>query len=338
MPPVRLALLGAGRIGRVHAHAISLTENARLISVSDPVRGAAEAIAIAHDAEVRTIEANEAADDIDAVLICTPNTTHADLIERFARAGKAVFCEKPIDLSVARVRTCLEFVERTGTTLMVGFHRRFDPDFTALKTAIDEGRIGDVEMITLTSRDPYQPSPDYIRTSGGLFRDMTIHDFDVARWLLGEEIRTVQAVASVLTDPAIAELGDFDSGTVLLATASGRQCTITNTRRASYGYDQRIEVHGSLGAVSAGNRHRTNIEIATADGYLRAPLLGFFMDRYTLAYAAEMAAFVEAVANGSPVLVTGHDGLAALELAEAAHSAATEGRVVRLSEVHGHSD
>ena len=329
----RIALLGAGRIGRVHARAVGATPGARLVAVSDPVTGAADEIAAAHGAEVRSVEAVEASDDVDAVLVCTPTDTHADLIERFARAGVAVFCEKPVDLSIARVRACLDVVESTGTTLMIGFQRRFDPDFRALKDVIDTGRIGEVEMVALTSRDPGPPPPDYIRRSGGLFRDMTIHDFDVARWLLGEEIDTVQAVGSVLTDPRIGELGDFDSANVLLACASGRQCTIANTRRAVYGYDQRIEVHGSLGAVSAENHRRANIEVAGPDGYSRPPLLDFFMTRYAAAYAAEIAAFVDAVAHGAPVPTTGRDGLAALALAEAAQRAATERRVVPLSEV-----
>ena len=329
----RIALLGAGRIGRVHARAVGATRGAALVAVADPVAGAAAEVASLHGAEVRTIDAIEASDDVDAVLVCTPTDTHADLIERFARAGKACFCEKPVDLSMARVRACLEVVEATGTTLMIGFQRRFDPDFRALKDVIDTGRIGAVEMVTLTSRDPGPPPHEYIARSGGIFRDMTIHDFDVARWLLGEEVESVQAVGSVLTDPAIRDLGDFDSATVLLVTGSGRQCTITNARRAAYGYDQRIEVHGSLGAVSAGNHRQANIEVATRDGYSRPPLLDFFMTRYAAAYAAEIAAFADAVANGAPVPTTGRDGLMALALAEAARRAAGEGRVVPLAEV-----
>ncbi len=330
---VRIGILGAGRIGRVHAHAVASTPGAALVAVADPIETAAREVASAGGAEVRAIDAIEAASDIDAVLVCTPTDTHSDLIERFVRAGKAVFCEKPVDLSIQRVRACLGVVAQARGTLMIGFQRRFDPDFRALKAVIDVGRIGEVEMVTLTSRDPGPPPADYIRRSGGIFRDMTIHDFDVARWLLGEEVATVQAAGSVLTDPAIRELGDFDSANVLLVTESGRQCTITNTRRASYGYDQRIEVHGSLGAVSAQNHHEANVEVATVDGYTRPPLLDFFMTRYTAAYAAEIRAFVDAVANGTPVPTTGRDGLLALGLAEAAQRAATTGRAVRLDEV-----
>ncbi|MDJ0631045.1 MAG: inositol 2-dehydrogenase [Rhodobacter sp.] len=330
---MRFAVLGAGRIGQVHAGAIASVEGAELAAVADPVAAAAEALRDRYGCDIRRIAAIEAAEDVDAVVICTPTDTHADLIERFARAGKAVFCEKPVDLSVERVKDCLETVEATGATLMVGFQRRFDPDFRALKQTIDDGKIGKVEMVTLTSRDPGPPPYAYIERSGGIFRDMTIHDFDVARWMLAEEVETVMAAASVLVDPEIGELGDYDSVNVILTTATGRQATITNTRRATYGYDQRIEVHGSKGSVSAENHRQARVEIANADGYTRPPLLGFFMDRYTAAYAAEIAAFVRAVRDGTPPPTTGHDGLMALALAEAAIRSVAEGRAVTVPEV-----
>ena len=330
---VGLGVLGAGRIGQVHARAVDSVAGADLVAVADPVAEAARKVVDAYGCDLRTIEQIEASNDISAVLVCTPTDTHADLIERFVRAGKAVFCEKPVDLSVARVKECLATVETEGGTLMVGFQRRFDPDFRALRQAIDDGRIGAVEMVTITSRDPEPPPYDYITRSGGIFRDMTIHDFDVARWLLGEEVVTVQAAASVLVDPRIGELGDYDSVNVILATAGGRQCTITNSRRATYGYDQRIEVHGSRGSVSARNQHEAHIELAGGDGYHRPPLLDFFMSRYAAAYAAEITAFVDAIDSGTPVPVTGHDGLMALVLAEAALASATEARTVRLGEM-----
>lgn len=328
---VRFAILGAGRIGQVHAKAVGATDGARLVAIADPVAAAAESIAQAFGCDIRTIAEIRDSDDVDAVAICTPTDTHADLIEEFAKAGKAVFCEKPVDLSIARVKDCLKVVDAQNATLMVGFQRRFDPDFMALKKAIDDGHIGDVEMVTLTSRDPGAPPVEYMKRSGGIFRDMTIHDFDMARWLLGEEVATVQASASVLTDPAIKEVGDFDSVNVILTTASGKQCTITNSRRATYGYDQRIEVHGSAGSVSAENHREARIEIANANGYTRPPLLNFFMSRYTTAYANEIAAFVDAVANGAATPTTGLDGLKALELADAALEAAETGRAVHLS-------
>jgi myo-inositol 2-dehydrogenase / D-chiro-inositol 1-dehydrogenase len=332
---VRFGVLGAGRIGQVHARAVASVPGARLVAVADPEAEAARRVADAYGCEIRSIEAIEAAGDIDAVIICTPTDTHADLIERFARAGRAVFCEKPVDLSLARVRDCLRVVEETGAMLMVGFNRRFDPDFRALKQAIDAGRIGRVEMVTLTSRDPAPPPLDYIRRSGGIFRDMTIHDFDVARWLLGEEVETVMAAASVLTDPEIGAAGDFDSVNVILTTPSGRQAAISNSRRASYGYDQRIEVHGSQGAVAAENHHLSRVVVADGAGYRRPPLLDFFMTRYVAAYAAEIAAFVEAVEQGTPAPTTGTDGLMALALADAALKSVAEGRAVRVSEVLG---
>ncbi|MFW2543260.1 inositol 2-dehydrogenase [Primorskyibacter sp. 2E107] len=328
---VKFGVLGAGRIGQVHARAIASVPGAALVAVADAVAAAAQALHDQYGCEIRTIDEIRQADDIDAVIICTPTDTHADLIEDFVKAGKAVFCEKPVDLDVARARQVIETVAAENGTLMVGFQRRFDPDFRALKAAIDEGRIGKVEMVTLTSRDPGAPPPAYIQSSGGIFRDMTIHDFDVARWLLGEEVETVMAQASVLTDPEIGKLGDYDSVNVILRTASGKQCTITNTRRATYGYDQRIEVHGSGGSVSAMNQREANIEIANGDGYTKPPLLNFFMSRYTAAYAAEIAAFVEAVQSGAATPTTGLDGLRALELADAALQSAKTGQAVSLS-------
>ncbi len=330
----RLALLGAGRIGKVHAGAIASDPRARLVAVADAHAPSAEAIAkMAGGCEIRTIEEIEQSDDVDAVLICTPTNTHADLIGRFARAGKAVFCEKPVDLSIERVRDCLKTIAETNATVMLGFNRRFDPHFQAVRGAIDDGRIGDVEMVTITSRDPGAPPPEYITVSGGIFRDMTIHDFDMARYLLGEEIDSVMASASVLVDPKIGELGDFDSASVILTTASGKQCVISNSRRSSYGYDQRIEVHGSLGAVSAENQRPVSIEVATKTGYNRPALHDFFMTRYTQAYAAEIAAFIDALDNKTPASPSAQDGLMALALAEAALKSVREKRAVKLSEI-----
>ena len=330
---VRFGLLGAGRIGKVHARAISGNADATLVAVADAMAPAAAAIAAEYGCAVRTIEQILAASDIDAVIICTPTDTHADLIERFARAGKAIFCEKPVDLSLSRVKACLKVAAESQAKLMVGFNRRFDPHFAAVRAVIDAGRIGKVEMVTITSRDPGAPPAAYIKVSGGIFRDMTIHDFDMARFLLGEEVATVQASASVLTDPEIGKLGDYDSVSVILTTASGRQCVISNSRRATYGYDQRIEVHGSLGSVSAENQRPVSIEVATAAGYTRPPLHDFFMTRYTEAYAAEIAAFIASINSGAVISPNGADGLAALALAEAALLSVKEGRSVKLSEV-----
>ncbi|MDR7033557.1 inositol 2-dehydrogenase [Mesorhizobium sp. BE184] len=327
---VRFGLLGAGRIGKVHARAVGANPNARLVAVADAFEKAAREISSLYGAEVRTIEAIEKADDIDAVVICTPTDTHADLIERFAKAGKAIFCEKPVDLDVKRVEKCLAVVEKTRAALMVGFNRRFDPHFMAVKKAIDDGAIGKVEMVTITSRDPGAPPVDYIKRSGGIFRDMTIHDFDMARFLLGEEPVSVSAHASVLVDKKIGEAGDYDSVSVILETASGKQCVISNSRRATYGYDQRIEVHGSKGMVAAENQRPVSIEIANDKGYTRPPLHDFFMTRYIDAYANEIAAFIDTMSRKGKASPSGADGLAALKLADAALKSAKQGKTIRI--------
>ncbi|MDV3051026.1 MAG: inositol 2-dehydrogenase [Planktomarina sp.] len=313
-----IALLGAGRIGQVHARAVSSVPKVKLVTVADPVSANAQLVRDQYGCDIRTIDQILVSDDVDGVIICTPTDTHADLIEKFARAGKAIFCEKPVDLDILRVQACLAVVEEEDATLMVGFNRRYDPDFQALKSSIDTGQIGEVEMVTIISRDPEAPPYEYIKRSGGIFRDMMIHDFDVARWILGEEVVSVQAAASVLTDPKISKYGDFDSANAILKTASGKHCTITNSRRASFGYDQRIEVHGSAGCVAADNHHQSRITSANAQGYTKPPLLDFFMNRYISAYAAEIEHFVECVATGHQPRTGGHDGLMSLALAEAA--------------------
>ncbi|MFK4812434.1 inositol 2-dehydrogenase [Devosia sp. ZW T5_3] len=332
---VRFGLLGAGRIGKVHAKAISSNPTAKLVAVADAFEKAATDIAGQYGCEVRSIEQILSATDIDAVVICTPTDTHADLIEQFSRAGKAIFCEKPIDLNVERVKACLKVVDAEGATLMVGFNRRFDPHFMAVHDVIAKGEIGTVEMVTIVSRDPGAPPVDYIKRSGGIFRDMTIHDFDMARFLLGEEIDSVTAQASVLVDPAIGAAGDYDSVSVMLSTTTGKHATISNSRRATYGYDQRIEVHGSKGAVSAENQRPVSIEVANATGYTRPPLHDFFMTRYTDAYAREISTFVDAVESKSPASPSGLDGLIALALADAALKSVKEARAVKVSEVLG---
>jgi myo-inositol 2-dehydrogenase/D-chiro-inositol 1-dehydrogenase len=330
---IRFGLLGAGRIGKVHAKAVTGNPAAKLVAVSDAMAPSAQAIADQYGCDVRTIDAIAAAKDIDAVVICTPTDTHADLIEQFVRAGKAVFCEKPIDLSLARVKQCLEVVRAQKGTLMVGFNRRFDPHFGSVRAEIDKGTIGTVEMVTITSRDPGAPPLDYIARSGGIFRDMTIHDFDMARFLLGEEVTEVSAMAAVLVDPAIGKAGDSDSVQVMLKTATGKMAVISNSRRATYGYDQRIEVHGSKGVASAENQRPVSIEVATGAGYTRPPLHDFFMTRYTEAYAAEIAAFIGVIGGKGKASPSGEDGLLALALAEAALKSVAEGRVVKVSEV-----
>ena len=328
---LNLAILGVGRIGNVHAQAIRTLEGAKLVAISEPSEKVAQSAQQAFGCELRSIDQIAESGDIDAVIICTPTDSHADLIKKFAMAGKAIFCEKPIDLDAERVRECLAIVRECKVKFMVGFNRRFDPDFMALKSAIDEGHIGDVEMITITSRDPSAPPYEYIIRSGGIFRDMTIHDFDMARWLFGEEVESVRAAASVLTDPAIGELNDYDSVSVILCTASGKQCTISNSRRATYGYDQRIEVHGSKGMVRAKNTRDSNIEIASLVGFKAPPLLNFFMTRYEAAYTNEIAAFVKTIAQNLEPPTSGKDGLKALLLADAAAISVQTGKSIKIA-------
>ncbi|MDQ0395205.1 inositol 2-dehydrogenase [Labrys monachus] len=327
---IQIALLGAGRIGKIHGRNAARHPRARLVSVSDAHLPSAEALAAETGAAIRPIEEAIAAPDVDAVLICTPTTTHADLIEKAARAGKAVFCEKPVDLSSARIRACLDVVGKTGRPLMIGFNRRFDPNFADLKRRIGEGAIGEIELLTVISRDPAPPPISYIETSGGLFRDMMIHDLDLARFLLGEDPVEVHAVASALVDPAIGRAGDVDTAAVLLKTASGRIAQISNSRRATYGYDQRIEVHGSKGMIRAHNVPRTTVEVATQAGFLADPVQDFFLERYAEAYRLEMTAFLDAIAAGTMPSPSGEDGLKAQILADAATESAQMGQTVRV--------
>ncbi len=327
---LKFGLLGAGRIGKVHAGAVQSTPGAKLVAVADALPEAAAFIAKSSGAEVRSIDDIMNAKDIDAVLITTPTDMHADMIEQAARAKKAIFCEKPVDLSVDRVRRCLDTVVKEKAELMIGFNRRFDPNFMEVRARIDAGAIGKVEMVSITSRDPAPPPAQYVARSGGMFRDMTIHDFDMAAFLLGEDPVKVYASASVLVDPEIGKAGDVDSASIILTTKTGKIAQISNSRRASYGYDQRIEVHGSTGMVHAENVRATTVEVADKAGYRREPLLDFFMTRYTQAYTNEIATFIKLLEAGKPMSPSGHDGLKALLVAEAAMQSVKEGREIEI--------
>lgn len=327
MSTLNVAVIGAGRIGQIHARNVAAHSALQLAGIADPDRAAAERLA---QATASTAIALDDAFHADAVLICSPTTTHADYIERAAAAGKAVFCEKPIDLSSERVRICLETVRRSGIPLMVGFNRRFDRHFGALKQRLDAGDIGALELVTIISRDPSPPPLGYIATSGGLFRDMMIHDLDLARYFLGEEPVEVLAAASALVDPEIGAAGDVDTAVATLKTASGRLCQISNSRRATYGYDQRIELHGSKGLLRAGNVTATMVEYADREGFRTDPALPFFLERYADAYRDELDAFVVAVQTGAAPKPDGEDGLRALVLADAATESARTGQGVRV--------
>ncbi|HTC08310.1 MAG TPA: inositol 2-dehydrogenase [Acetobacteraceae bacterium] len=323
---LEIAVLGAGRIGRIHAGNIAAHPGARLAGIADTDPAAASGLADALGTRVLRLDDATRA---DALVICSPTPTHADYIEQAAAQGRPVFCEKPIDLSAARVRPCLAAVHQAGVTLMVGFNRRFDPHFAALKARLDAGEIGRLELLTIISRDPSPPPISYVASSGGLFRDMMIHDLDMARFLLEEEPVSVSAAASCLIDPAIGAAGDVDTAVVTLRTASGRLCQISNSRRATYGYDQRIEAHGAAGMLRSGNVFPTTVQLADAQGFRSNPVLPSFLDRYAAAYRAELSAFIDAISEGVAIQPNGEDGLRALLLADAAVEAAATGRAVQ---------
>ena len=331
---LNFAVLGCGRIGQMHARNIAAHPRAELVTVYDVVPQAAEAAASELGARVAGSVGEVLADPrVQAILIASSTDTHVDLLTRGAKAGKAVLCEKPIDLDLAKVDACWAEIGPLDPVVMVGFNRRFDPSFKALRDRVRAGEIGQLEQVVITSRDPGLPPVEYLRVSGGQFRDMTIHDFDMARWMLGEEPVEVFAYGAALVDPAVAAAGDTDSCMVLLRTASGRMAHINNSRRASYGYDQRVEVHGSLGRLMAGNRVPTTVEQADAQSDRREKPLHFFLERYADAYRLELAAFIEAVTHGTPVPVGAQDGRQALVLAEAALRSLRDNRPVKVSEV-----
>ena len=330
---LNVGLLGAGRIAGVHATAISSHSGSRLVAVSDYVPEVAQKLAAQYGAQPRTTEEIIADPAIDAVLIATSTDTHSDLIEKATAAGKAVLCEKPVDLSLKRARTCREAVAKTGRSVMIGFNRRFDPSFGVLKASLEAGEIGRAELLSITSFDPAPPPVAYVEVSGGLFRDMTIHDFDMANFLMGEAPETVFATGSSIVDPSIGAAGDVDTAVVTLTYADGRIAVIKNSRRAVYGYDQRVELLGSEGLLQAQNMLENTVVKSTAAGVTGAKPTYFFLERYMPAYAAEWAAFVEAVESGTPFPVTLDDGIAALAMAEAATRSSQENRPVLLADV-----
>ncbi|RWR27580.1 inositol 2-dehydrogenase [Sinirhodobacter populi] len=333
---LRIAVLGVGRIGRMHAENIAAHPRATLAGVFDVHTPAA--VEISEKLGVPRFESAEAvfaSPDVDAVLIATSTATHADLIEAGVAAGKPILCEKPIDLSLARVNACATKIAGATVPIMLGFVRRFDTGHAAVRQAIEEGQIGELHQVIVTSRDPGMASVAYVEVSGGIFRDMTIHDFDMARFILGEEVTEVTATGSRLVDPALMErCDDYDTVTVVLKTASGKQAIINNSRRAAYGYDQRVEAFGSGGMAISENRTLNQLRLYTADFTGQAtPLLNFFIERYQDAFAAEIGAFVDAIEQGIAPPVDFEDGRQALILAEAALLSVAEGRTVKISEI-----
>ena len=325
-----VALFGAGRIGKIHAGNLVRQPGVRLKYVVDVNAAAAGELAQKHGAQVGGAEQVFGDASVTAVVIGSSTDTHAALIQRAAAAKKAIFCEKPVDLSLARARECQKAVADAGVSCLIGFQRRYDPTFAALKERLVAGEIGDPEMLVITSRDPGAPPVDYIKVSGGIFKDMLIHDFDIFRWILGDEAASVYATGSCLTDPVIASAGDIDSTAVTIRTRKGRLAQINTSRRAAYGYDQRFEVLGSKGMLQAGNHAPTEVTAATAVNVSRDKPEHFFLERYRIAYANEMAHFFDALAKRGPMRTSIDDGVRALELAEAATTSWREKRIVDL--------
>ncbi len=315
---LKVGLLGAGRIGRVHAANIAGHSRSALVAVADMDASSARDVAEKYDAQVRSTEdiLNDPA--VDAVLVATSTDTHADLIERAAAAGKAVLCEKPLDLSLERAKTTSARVADAPRPIMIGFNRRFDANFASVRQSLVAGDIGKAELLSITSFDPAPPPISYVRVSGGLFRDMMIHDLDMASFIMGDRPVAVQAVGSALVDPEIEAAGDVDTAVVTLRYADGRIAVIKNSRRAVYGYDQRLELLGSDGLLSVANVPENTVSRATRDGITAAKPQFFFLARYMQAYRTEWDAFVSSVLDGADVPVTLDDGVAALALAEAA--------------------
>lgn len=334
---LRVAVLGCGRIGRMHARNVAAHPRSTLAAVLDIDRASAEAVSKALGVPAYTdADAIFKSPDIDAVLIATATNTHISYIEKAVAAGKAALCEKPIDLDLKRVDACAAKIKGTNVPIMLGFVRRFDPGHRACRKMISAGKIGDLHQVVITSRDPGMAPSAYIEASGGIFRDMTIHDFDMARSMLGEEPIEVFATGSRLVDPALMErTKDYDTVSVVMRTGSGKQCIINNSRQAVYGYDQRIEAFGNAGMAISENRHGRGTRLYTADFTEQAePYLNFFIERYVEAFNAELEAFVDAVEKGTPPEVGFEDGRLALVLAEAAGRSAREGRVVRTDELN----
>ena len=329
---LKVGLLGAGRIGNVHAEVIVAHRESELVSVSDVFAENAEKLAAHYDAKVATSDEIIADENIDAVLIATSTDTHSDFIEAATAAGEAVLCEKPVDLDLDRAKACKANADKTGMPVMVGFNRRFDPNFQALKAAADAGEIGKSELLSIASFDPAPPPVEYIKVSGGLFRDMMIHDFDMANFIMGDLPETLSAVGSSIVDPQIGDAGDVDTAVVTMTYADGRIAVIRNSRRAAYGYDQRVELLGSKGLLQVENMLENSVIKSTDAGVTGAKPTYFFLERYMPAYKAEWSAFVDAVNSGSALPTTLDDGVASLAMAEAATRSAEIGQPVKLAD------
>ena len=333
---VKVGLIGAGRIGRLHADNMATRlQMAELIGVADIDLVAARQVAERSDVATVTSDYREllAIPELEAVVICSSTDTHAQITQEAAGAGKHIFCEKPIDLDLERIDKTLRAVDRAGVKFQVGFNRRFDPNFRRVRQMVADGSIGNPEVLRITSRDPGPPPLDYIRVSGGIFLDMTIHDFDMARFLIDSEVESLYAVGQVRVDPAIGEAGDIDTAVITLEFENGVIGTIDNSRRAVYGYDQRVEVFGSAGVVMVGNETPDRHVHLNAQGSHGPLPLHFFLERYTESYLAELQAFLQAVVEDGDVPVGGQDGRIPVVMGLAAGRSLRERRPVRLDEV-----
>jgi myo-inositol 2-dehydrogenase/D-chiro-inositol 1-dehydrogenase len=341
MRKIKIGIIGAGRIGRLHAQNLTYRiPDAKVEAVADVIPEAAEQCASRLEIPKALGDPEAILEDpaVEAILICSSTDTHASLIERAAEAGKHIFCEKPIDLDLPAIDRALTAVEQAGVLLQVGFNRRFDPNFRRAWELVAGGKIGKPHMLLITSRDPEPPPIEYLKVSGGIFLDMMIHDFDMARYLMGEEVEVIYAAGSVLVDPRIGELGDADTVAVTLHFKGGALGVIDNSRQAIYGYDQRAEVFGEKGTIVVSNPKPDTAILSGPDGDRGSPLYHFFTDRYTEAYVAEMEAFIGAIEGGKPSLVTGHDGKLPVVMGYAAKRSYEEHRPVRLDEVAPHWD
>ncbi|MDC0611147.1 inositol 2-dehydrogenase [Vibrio sp.] len=326
-----VALFGAGRIGQV-VHSVNIANHpeTNLYSVIDPFAQNAQKIADTYGCKIQTVE--EAINDpsVQAVLIASATDTHAELIELAAKAGKAIFCEKPVHLDMERVVQCLKVVDDCKVPLFIGFNRRWDPQFKAVKERASMGQIGKAESLIITSRDPSPPPVEYIKVSGGLFRDMTIHDFDMARYIMGEEPESIYACGTNIVDKEIGKAGDIDTCFIVMRFPSGAMATISNTRRSGYGYDQRLELHGEKGVLTAKNLNEDEVELWTDEGCRYAKPEFFFLERYKAAYIAEWAHFVDVLNGKAQPATSGFDGKQALNLADKAYESLKTGKEIKL--------
>ena len=334
MKPLTVGIIGAGRIGKLHAeNLMTRVKGTKLKAVTDPFLD--EKWAVSKGIPVTGKDHRIMLDDteIDAVLICSPSPQHAQQIIEFARVGKHIFCEKPIALDPEVIRNSLCVVEKEEVKLQVGFNRRFDPNFASVREKVSSGALGDPQVIRVTSRDPAPPSPEYVASSGGLFLDMTIHDFDMVRFLSGSEVTEVHAYGAVLVDSDIGKAGDIDTAVISLKFANGALGIIENSRKAVYGYDQRVEVFGSKGTAMADNKRPTSTIILNDSGTMQDKPLYFFLERYQSSFTAELQAFVDAVSEDNPTSVSGKDGLAPVLIALAAQESLNTGKPVKVASV-----